>query len=239
MSKKKKAELEKAEADAKELDESTEAAVKESAKAKDKDKETALRDALHIRRTAKEVKKYTVLMRVTGLITVALIGFIAIGYAISYFYNKYGSFTIKVNKYDMVNQGLSLSETPEFDKTVSMLTADIVYDMTNISGEDLPDNIDKVNGNHNGRNYIAYMFTIQVRIPLLMRATSRYRTLQRMLMRLYEWRCTSTAKKRSTVKRNPAETVRRPTAMRNFSHQHRSCIPSRRILNRVRLISIR
>lgn len=160
MSKKKKAELEKAEADAKELDESTEAAVKESAKAKDKDKETALRDALHIRRTAKEVKKYTVLMRVTGLITVALIGFIAIGYAISYFYNKYGSFTIKVNKYDMVNQGLSLSETPEFDKTVSMLTADIVYDMTNISGEDLPDNIDKVNGNHNGRNYIAYTFYV-------------------------------------------------------------------------------
>lgn len=97
-------------------------------------------------------------MRVTGLIAVALVALIAIGYAIAYFYNKYGSFTIKVNKYDMVNQGLSLSETPDFDKTNSMLTADIVYDMTNISGEDLPDNIDKVNGNHNGRNYIAYTF---------------------------------------------------------------------------------
>lgn len=160
MSKKDKEKAAQTEAENKELDESTEAAVKESAKAKDKDKETALRDALHIRRTAKEVKKYTVLMRVTGLITVALIGFIAIGYAISYFYNKYGSFTIKVNKYDMVNQGLSLSETPEFDKTVSVLTADIVYDMTNISGNDLPDNIDKINGNHNGRNYIAYTFYV-------------------------------------------------------------------------------
>ena len=97
-------------------------------------------------------------MRVAGLIAVALVALIAIGYAIAYFYNKYGSFTIKVNKYDMVNQGLSLSETPDFEKTISVLTADIVYDMTNISGEDLPDNIDKINGNHNGKNYIAYTF---------------------------------------------------------------------------------
>ena len=160
MSKKKKnKELEKQqELENQQLDESTEKAAEASAKANDKDKEEALRNVLHIRRTAKEVKRYTVLMRVAGLIAVALVALIAIGYAIAYFYNKYGSFTIKVNKYDMVNQGLSLSETPDFEKTISVLTADIVYDMTNISGEDLPDNIDKINGNHNGKNYIAYTF---------------------------------------------------------------------------------
>lgn len=160
MSKKKKDKeaAKQAELENQQLDESTEAAAKESAKANDKEKEEALRNVLHIRRTAKEVKRYTVLMRVAGLIAVALVALIAIGYAIAYFYNKYGSFTIKVNKYDMVNQGLSLSETPDFEKTISVLTADIVYDMTNISGEDLPDNIDKVNGNHNGKNYIAYTF---------------------------------------------------------------------------------
>ncbi len=158
MSKKKKEQARQAELENQQLDENTEAAANASAAANDKEKEQALRDVLHIRRTAKEVKRYTVLMRVTGLIAVALVALIAIGYAIAYFYNKYGSFTIKVNKYDMVNQGLSLSETPDFDRTNSMLTADIVYDMTNISGNDLPDNIDKVNGNHNGKNYIAYTF---------------------------------------------------------------------------------
>ena len=160
MSKKKKDKeaAKQAELENQQLDESTEAAAKESAIANDKEKEEALRNVLHIRRTAKEVKRYTVLMRVAGLIAVALVALIAIGYAIAYFYNKYGSFTIKVNKYDMVNQGLSLSETPDFEKTISVLTADIVYDMTNISGEDLPDNIDKINGNHNGKNYIAYTF---------------------------------------------------------------------------------
>ena len=160
MSRKKKIEAKQAELENQQLDESTEAAANASAKANDKEKEQALRDVLHIRRTAKEVKRYTILMRVTGLIAVALVALIAVGYAIAYFYNKYGSFTIKVNKYDMVNQGLSLSETPDFEKTISTLTADIVYDMTNISGNDLPENIDKINGNHNGRNYIAYTFYV-------------------------------------------------------------------------------
>jgi hypothetical protein len=58
----------------------------------------------------------------------------------------------------MMRQGLTLSETPEFEKTVSVLNADIVYDMTNISGDDLPANIDMINGSHNGESYIAYTF---------------------------------------------------------------------------------
>ena len=102
-------------------------------------------DVLELRRTAKEVKRHTVLMRVLGLLAIILILIVAIAYGISYFYDKFGSFTVKVNKYDMVKQGLSLSEAPEYDKSISVLNADIVYDMTNISGEDLPDNIDKVN----------------------------------------------------------------------------------------------
>ena len=54
MRKKKKEEARQAELEEKQLDESTEAAVKASKG--DKEKEQALRDVLHIRRTAKEVK---------------------------------------------------------------------------------------------------------------------------------------------------------------------------------------
>lgn len=117
-----------------------------------------LKDVVKLRRTVGETKKYVVLMRVIGLLAIVLTVVVAIVYAASYFYNQFGSFTVKVNKYDMVNQGLSLSETPDFDHTISVLKADIVYDMTNISGHDLPDNIDMVNGSHNGKNYIAYTF---------------------------------------------------------------------------------
>ena len=71
---------------------------------------------------------------------------------------SFGNFGIRENKYDMIQQGLALSETPEYDRANAVLNADIVYDMTNISGNDIPPNVDMVNGSHNGENYIAYTF---------------------------------------------------------------------------------
>ena len=123
--------------------------------AKDKNK---AKDVAGLRRTAKEVKKYAFVTRLLSLLIIILVAIVAIAYAISYFYDKFGSFTVRVSKYDMTNQGLSLSETPDYNHTISVLNADMQYDMTNISGKDLPDNIDMVNGAHNGRNYIAYTF---------------------------------------------------------------------------------
>lgn len=117
-----------------------------------------VRDVLELRRSAKEVKRHAVIMRVLGLLVIILIALVAVAYAISYFYDKYGSFTVKINKYDMMRQGLTLSETPEYDQSNAVLNADIVYDMTNISGEDIPENVDMVNGSHNGESFIAYTF---------------------------------------------------------------------------------
>ncbi len=117
-----------------------------------------VRDIAQLRRMSGEVKKYVVLTRILGLLAVILIAIVAIAYAISYFYDKFGSFTVKIDKYDMVQQGLCLSETPYYERTESRLNADIVYDMTNISGLDLPENLDMVNGSHNGDSYIAYTF---------------------------------------------------------------------------------
>lgn len=123
-----------------------------------KDNKDTVKDVVRLRRTAGEVKKYALLTRGLSLLVIILIALIAIAYAIAYFYDKFGSFTVRIDKYDMVNQGLSLSETPDYDHTISVLHADMQYDMTNISGNDLPDNIDMINGAHNGKNYIAYTF---------------------------------------------------------------------------------
>lgn len=117
-----------------------------------------VRNVLELRRTAKETKRYKILIRIFALILIILIMIIAAAYAISYFYTKFGSFTVRIDKYDMVHQGLALSETPEYTISESVLNADIVYNMTNISGKDLPENIDEINGAHNGDNYIAYTF---------------------------------------------------------------------------------
>jgi hypothetical protein len=120
--------------------------------------EQSAADILTLRRTAKEAKRHKVVMRVLSVLVIVLVALVAVAYAISYFYDKFGSFTVKVNKYDMINQGLTLSETPEYERTVATLNADILYDMTNISGLDISDNVDKINGSHNGENYIAYTF---------------------------------------------------------------------------------
>ena len=120
--------------------------------------EEKVRDVLELRRKSKEVKRHFIVMRVLALLVIILILLVAIAYAISYFYDKFGSFTVKVNKYDMVHQGLTLSETPDYDRSNAVLNANIVYDMTNISGEDIPPNVDMINGSHNGDSYIAYTF---------------------------------------------------------------------------------
>ena len=113
------------------------------------DKNTRVVDTLALRRTAKEAKRYVVLMRLLKILAIILIAIVAAAYAVSYFYDKYGSFTVKISKYDMINQGLTLSETPDYTTSNSRLNADILYDMTNI---------DKINGSHNGEGYIAYTF---------------------------------------------------------------------------------
>ena len=117
-----------------------------------------VRDVLELRRTAKEIKKYKLMMRSVGVLVLALMIIVAVAYAISYFHDRFGAFTIKVNKYDMVRQGLTLSETPDYKVSNARLQADVVNDMTNISGNDLPENLDSINGPHNGESYIAYTF---------------------------------------------------------------------------------
>ena len=139
--------------------ESTAKPAKSSRKAKaEQAKREKIQDVVGLRRTAKEVKRHTAWSRAIALIIGLLVAIVAVTYVISYFYDKFGSFTVKVNKYDMAKQGLSLSDTPEYEHTVSVLNANIIYDMTNISGEDIPKNVDMINGTHNGENYIAYTF---------------------------------------------------------------------------------
>ena len=111
-----------------------------------------------LRRTALEVKKYRTLMRIIpialGCATVAL----ALVYAITAMYSKYGSFTVTVNKFDNVKYALTLSETPDFSDPIGRLNCKATEEITNIDGNELPLDLDKINGEHNGENYVAYTF---------------------------------------------------------------------------------
>ena len=114
-----------------------------------------------LRRTAKEVRDYRVKRKFIAIILVALIFVTAVLYVVAVLYKKSGSFTVSVDKYDMMTYGLTLSESRELTHKTSHLYAKIEEKMTNISGKIIPDNVDMIDGEHNGRDYIAYTFYAQ------------------------------------------------------------------------------
>ena len=114
-----------------------------------------------LRRTAKEVRNYNVRMKILGALLVVLLLLAIILYIIAALYHHSGSFTVKVDKIQMTKYGLALSESRNMTYQSSHLNAKIDKDMTNIAKEWLPDNLDQIDGEHNGDNYIAYTFYLQ------------------------------------------------------------------------------
>lgn len=76
-------------------------------------------------------------------------------FAIAYFGQKVGNFTIQITDSKRV---LSLSEKSDFEKKSSRLHAQDINDAFQYDVEKLPSDIDNIDGSHNGQNYLAYTF---------------------------------------------------------------------------------
>ena len=111
-----------------------------------------------LRRTAAEVKRYRMIMRILPIALGCATAALALVYAVTTLYSNYGSFTVSVNKFDNVKYALTLSETPEFSEPISRLNCKASEEITNIDGDSLPLDLDMINGEHNGKNYVAYTF---------------------------------------------------------------------------------
>ena len=114
-----------------------------------------------LRRTANEVRNYRVRMKILSILLVMLITVTGVIYLASVLYEKSGSFTVSVNKYEMQKYGLTLSESSDMSRPTSSLNAQVAEKMTNIAGETIAANVDMIDGEHNGRDYIAYTFYAQ------------------------------------------------------------------------------
>lgn len=112
-------------------------------------------------RTAEEAKQYTVMRKVLRALLGLLLIIVTIVYIVSILYSRFGSFTVSINKFDAVANCLQISETRDFDDMLIRLNAKAATDITNISQYDLPDDIDAIDGEHNGRNYVAYTFYVK------------------------------------------------------------------------------
>lgn len=111
-----------------------------------------------LRRKASEVRAYRMLIKLLPIIAGALTVALMLIYVVTLFYNKYGSFTVSISRFDQVTYALSLSETKDFDNPTSKLICKASAEITNIDGTSLPAYLDEIDGEHNGTNYVAYTF---------------------------------------------------------------------------------
>ncbi|MGN0395748.1 MAG: hypothetical protein ACI4EF_10310 [Coprococcus sp.] len=86
---------------------------------------------------------------------------VCIIFIIAFMQEKMGNFTINLNRLELYRKGISIAETGDFKDATARLKADTVQDATNISIDDLPEDLDDIEGSHNGKNYMAYTYYIR------------------------------------------------------------------------------
>ena len=96
-----------------------------------------------------------------NLLLLALLLAVAVLFIAAFMQEKMGNFTINLNRLELYRKGISISDTGDFKEATARLTASTVQDATNISIDDLPENVDEIEGNHNGKNYMAYTYYLR------------------------------------------------------------------------------
>ncbi len=92
---------------------------------------------------------------------IALILLFCTLFAFAFMQENMGNFTINLNRLELFRYGVAIADDSNFTDATARLQAEVVSNGTNIAAEDLPDNLDDVDGSHNGRNYVAYTFYIR------------------------------------------------------------------------------
>lgn len=95
------------------------------------------------------------------VLLLSLLLLVAALFIAAFMQEKMGNFTINLNRLELFRKGIAIDESGEFVNPTARLTVNTVQDATNISIEDLPKNIDDIEGEHNGRNYMAYTYYLR------------------------------------------------------------------------------
>ncbi len=107
-----------------------------------------------VRVTAKGIRRRAVFLKVTSIILLICVLLLGAMYCLTMVANNVGNFTVYVP--DGHERSLSISSKSDFSEMTTYLEAEALKQMDNITQEWIPDDIDSVDGSHNGDNYIAY-----------------------------------------------------------------------------------
>ena len=95
------------------------------------------------------------------LLLLVLMLVVCILFVTAFMQEKMGNFTINLNRLELYRKGISISDSGDFENATARLTASNVKDATNISIEDIPEDVDDIEGGHNGKNYMAYTYYLR------------------------------------------------------------------------------
>ena len=95
------------------------------------------------------------------LLLLVLMLVVCILFITAFMQEKMGNFTINLNRLELYRKGISISDSGDFENATARLTASNVKDATNISIEDIPEDVDDIEGGHNGKNYMAYTYYLR------------------------------------------------------------------------------
>lgn len=111
-----------------------------------------------VKRTGKQVMRLQIMIRVSAMVVLALFIIVLLLYLFSLFSNGAGRFTVSSSD---GHRGLILSETADFADVTSVLNAEAVEKMDNITYDWLPLDLTETDGSHNGKDYLCYTFYVK------------------------------------------------------------------------------
>lgn len=91
---------------------------------------------------------------------VVILAIFGVMFTVASFFTESGEFVISLDS-DMSNEGFCLSNTAQFEEKLVSLSGSAVIEANNISVFDINRNVDSIDGEHNGNNYVAYTFYIK------------------------------------------------------------------------------
>ena len=92
---------------------------------------------------------------------IALAALIAILFLFAFMQERMGNFTINLNRLELFRKGIAIADDYLFTTPTASLSATVLHDATNTTLEYLPENLDEIDGDHNGRDYVAYTYYIR------------------------------------------------------------------------------
>ena len=125
-----------------------------------KDSKSSVYDHFHAQDNAKEIAGAKKRKRRYAIILGALLGVLFIIYLISMLNTQWGDLVVRVGEMQD-GKTILLSESADFSDGTVKLNGGSVKDVTNITKAWLPQKLDKEDGSHNGKNYLAYSFYLK------------------------------------------------------------------------------